>query len=365
MEKRRVLMVSCDGLGNGGVQAIMMGIVRSLSNLYHFDMLLFTSERRFYDDEFEKYGKIFRIPKYEGTCKLAEKMDPYIRDVYIYYYLCKILSREKSYDVIHCNKEYESAPLLLAAYKHHIPVRICHTHVIHNGGTSLLSIINYVRKKILNKFANVRIGCSTEACKTLYYGDFSVLNNFYDDDRFHFSPKMIGNSKLLILSQVGSVSVVKNQLFSLDVLRCILDNGCDAVLNIVGFDNDLRYKKVIIDRIDELKLENKVVLHPGDADIPSILRSSSCFIMPSLHEGFGIALIEAQAIGLHCFASSRIPRSTDCGNVEYLNIDTGANVWAERILEWHSYYTGINNYSDTSKYKKSMLCDSVKKIYNS
>lgn len=61
--KKRVLMVSCEGLGNGGVQAIMMGIVRNLYTECHFDMLLFTSEKRYYDDEFLKYGgKIFRVP---------------------------------------------------------------------------------------------------------------------------------------------------------------------------------------------------------------------------------------------------------------------------------------------------------------
>ena len=42
-------MISCEGLGNGGVQAVMMGIVRNLSDEFLFDMLLFTSEKRFYD----------------------------------------------------------------------------------------------------------------------------------------------------------------------------------------------------------------------------------------------------------------------------------------------------------------------------
>ena len=50
---KRVLMVSCEGLGNGGVQAVIMSIVRNLKNKYIFDILLFTDERRFYDNEFE------------------------------------------------------------------------------------------------------------------------------------------------------------------------------------------------------------------------------------------------------------------------------------------------------------------------
>ena len=58
-------MVSCEGLGNGGVQAVMMNIIRNMHKEYLFDMLLFTSEKRHYDDEFLTYGgKIYRIPRY-------------------------------------------------------------------------------------------------------------------------------------------------------------------------------------------------------------------------------------------------------------------------------------------------------------
>ena len=43
---KRILMVSCEGLGNGGVQSVMISIVRSLSSKYRFDMVLTTDERR-------------------------------------------------------------------------------------------------------------------------------------------------------------------------------------------------------------------------------------------------------------------------------------------------------------------------------
>ena len=77
---RRVLMVSCDGLGNGGVQAVIMNIVRKLYKEYTFDALLFTGEKRFFDDEFESYGgKIHRIPRYDGSNFIRSKADYYIR----------------------------------------------------------------------------------------------------------------------------------------------------------------------------------------------------------------------------------------------------------------------------------------------
>lgn len=53
---KKVLMVSCEGLGNGSVQNVIMNIVRNLNNKYLIDMLLFTNDRRYYDDEFERGG---------------------------------------------------------------------------------------------------------------------------------------------------------------------------------------------------------------------------------------------------------------------------------------------------------------------
>lgn len=36
---KRILLVSCEGLGNGGVQAVIMSIVRNLHKEYLFDIL--------------------------------------------------------------------------------------------------------------------------------------------------------------------------------------------------------------------------------------------------------------------------------------------------------------------------------------
>ena len=69
----KILQISCGGLGNGGVQAVIMDICRNMPET-QFDILLFTNESRYYDDEFKKLGgKIFRIPNYEGNNKYKKK----------------------------------------------------------------------------------------------------------------------------------------------------------------------------------------------------------------------------------------------------------------------------------------------------
>ena len=99
--KKRVLMVSCEGLGIGGVQNVMMNIVCNLSDEYAFDMLLFTDEKRYFDEEAEHYGVIYRIPNKET------RIDYYIRFFRIFYGTYKLLKKNK-YDVIHCNNDYAS-----------------------------------------------------------------------------------------------------------------------------------------------------------------------------------------------------------------------------------------------------------------
>lgn len=365
--QKRVLLVSCEGLGNGGVQAIIMGIVRSLYKEFQFDILLFTSEKRFYDDEFEKYGgRIYRIPRYEGKNKIRKKLDYYVRGGSLYHKVVRLLEENGPFDVIHCNDEYESAVLVKAAHKVGIPIRIVHTHIISSSQNCLASLVNSYRKIIIEKYATKKIGCSKEACNSFYLNKDTaeLINNFYDDERFNTNNSIKSNKKEkhLQIIQIGMFSENKNQLFTLDLLAEIKKKIQNCKLVLVGF-GDGAYRKKMEDKITELDLSENVDLYPSDADTPSLLLDSFAHICPSIKEGFGIVLIEAQAMGTRCYASNSIPHITNCGGVIYMNLNQGAKFWADKIILDYNECDKVGVEFDTSSYSKSNVMALYKKIY--
>jgi glycosyltransferase involved in cell wall biosynthesis len=58
------------------------------------------------------------------------------------------------------------------------------------------------------------------------------------------------------------------------------------------------------DRVARLGLGNRVIFLGQRDDVPHLLASSDLFVLPSLHEGLPLALLEAMALGLPVVASS-------------------------------------------------------------
>lgn len=60
--KKKILFVNSQCLQRGGIQSVVMSIVRGLSKEFTFDILVFSDEKGWYDEEFLSYGgKIIRL----------------------------------------------------------------------------------------------------------------------------------------------------------------------------------------------------------------------------------------------------------------------------------------------------------------
>lgn len=104
----------------------------------------------------------------------------------------------------------------------------------------------------------------------------------------------------------------------------------NSVLILVG-DGEL--KNTIEEKVKEYRLENNVIFTGVRNDVADLLSAMDVFVFPSIYEGLGIVVIEAQASGLPVISSDTIPKESKITDlIEYLPLKENAKYWAEKIL---------------------------------
>ncbi len=123
-------------------------------------------------------------------------------------------------------------------------------------------------------------------------GESHVLYNFIDDS--FFLPQLINKkeeNQVLKLVAVGNIKSVKNYPFLIEVFKCI-DNS-KFLLDIYGEGEQMKELQIEIAKHD-LNIKFKGAF----SKLESVLPYYDAFVMTSLFEGFGIAALEAMAVGL-------------------------------------------------------------------
>jgi len=330
----KILHVSCGGLGNGGVQAVIMGICRHLPDV-QFDIILFTLEKRYYDDQFKSLGgSIFRIPRYEGRNRFKRILNNLSMMFRIPIQTYKILKKYGPYDAIHCHNHFESGLCNVAARMAGVKVRISHSHNTAPPGKRRFTwrIYEWVLKYLITNNSNVQIGCSRQALKYLFGNSEKayVINNAINLNYFNKELYPYKKHETINFIHVGRYSSEKNQLFLLDIINHLKKEIGNIQLTMIGFGED---EEIVAEKVIRLGLEKNVKMLPSDTNIPQQLSKTDYFIFPSNFEGLGIVLLEAQAMGVKCIASSNVPPEANMGLCDYLDLQQGPEEWAKYILK--------------------------------
>ena len=88
----------------------------------------------------------------------------------------------------------------------------------------------------------------------------------------------------------------------------------------------------VVDKVRELNLLGSVIFTGVIENTYAYLSASDVFVFPSKFEGLGIVLIEAQANGLKCITSDRVPIEADAtGNVRFLSLED-EKAWVNEMM---------------------------------
>ena len=111
----------------------------------------------------------------------------------------------------------------------------------------------------------------------------------------------------------------KNQSFLLDVFAKYHQNNSKSKLMII---NDGPLFEELKTKANNLNITDSVIFVGPKSDLYRYYSAFDVFTLPSLYEGLGIVLVEAQANGLNCIASTNVPREADgTGYVQFIELE--------------------------------------------
>ena len=365
---KKVLFIIHNSLNKGGIQNVIMNIVRSLGNEYCFDGLVFSEEKGYYDDEFISFGG--KLIKKQFNFKLFDlrKINFYIRGYFIYKIIKKTILLHGPYTVIHCHIADESGIALWVAYRNGIPIRIVHSHIAFERKYNLIAkIYTYLLQKMVFKYATNMVGCSKIACENLFKNHrYEVIYNTIDK-KFFYSIVNHNIRTQPYLLQVGTFSKNKNQLFSIEVLKYLKEYYPGSHLIFIGSyknqEMELYFKE--LQRIVMINnLNDSVKFLPSDIDVVNEMNEADYLLFPSQYEGLGIVPIEAQSMGMKCFVSDSVPHDINCGGCIFLSLSKGAKEWANYIYKQFTYDNGKREKYDMTKFSNDIIMSQYRKLYN-
>lgn len=171
------------------------------------------------------------------------------------------------------------------------------------------------RKVFDDASAILCVGAQEQKETQARYPDKNVifLPNGVDHDRFKagdgegFRSKYQISSSSTLLITIGRIDPQKNQRFGINILDVLKKSGSDVHMALIGHvTNDVYFESLKQD-IQHLGLENDVTIipgiPPGSQALVDAYHAADIFFLPSLHEPFGIVILEAWAAGLPVIAS--------------------------------------------------------------
>lgn len=275
---------------------------------FQFDFATLCKDKLYFEDEVTAQGcKVYHI-----SCYAEENKEKFSEEI------GKILAN--GYDVIHLHTSYWKSFLVEEIAKEmRVPKVIVHAHNVSvleaDYREERIEQHNKCVTELKESLATDYWACSRMAAEWLYGNSIPserivIQKNAIDIDRFSYNPHIaekvrneLGWEKQYIIGHVGRFTYQKNHAFLIRVYKKVHEKNPDVRLLLVGVGPE---KRKVEQMIHEWDLQKDVRVLELRNDVDELMQAMDCFTFPSLFEGLGIVLVEAQASGCICLASDTI-----------------------------------------------------------
>ena len=325
----RIAQIMGKWLG-GGVESVVMNYYRHIDRTkIQFDFICDEDSTDIPYEEIEKLGgKVILIPPYQKVFKYHRELKKVLKD--------------GKYKIVHSHINTLSVFSLYAAKCAGVPARIAHSHSTTNKQEKKKNLLKQVLKPFSKVFATDYMCCSELAGRWLFgnkeydKGNVSLLNNAIDLDKFKYDEKIRSDKRnelnisddTLVIGHVGRL---------IDIFNEVHKQKENSILLLAGQGPLMEEMK---EKVKKLGIEECVKFLGQINDVKELYQAMDLFLFPSLYEGLGMVVVEAQASGLPCVVSTEIPETAKVTQkIAFINLDSQIENWIRTIFE---YLNNIN-----------------------
>lgn len=329
----------------GGSQTLIMNIYRKIDRTkLQFDFIVDHPDRMYFAREItELGGKIYTILPFKGYNFVQ------VKKAWINFF-----QKYPDYKIFHSHVRSYASIYLPIAKKNGLQT-IIHSHNTSNG-SGVTAIIKALLQYPLRYQADYYMACSKMAGKWLFgkniirKPNFHIIANGIDVNKYCFSNdkrdqirKEFKISKnTFVLGYLARVVPQKNPLFVIEVFKKMMETNASKEMKLlfVGDGELLQEVKLLA---EDYSVSNNIIFTGSRTDVPELMMAMDLYILPSIWEGFGISLIEAQATGLKCLCSEKIQKEPIISDlVIRANLKDNAEKWASIAIKLSSSYPRRN-----------------------
>lgn len=316
---------------HGGTESLVMNVFREMDrSKIMFDFVVHSQEEGYFEEEVLAMGsKIHRVPKYKGHNHLAYKKS-----------WNDLFDKHPEYSIVHGHVR-STASIYLKIAKQHGLKTIAHSHSVSSGAGLSGMIKNLMQRKIVDN-ADELLACSLFAGEWLFGTDsvlesnFHVMKNAIDAEKYIYDTSIrtslrneLNLQDKCVIGHVGRFHESKNHERLIDIFNEVQKLVSNAVLLLVGEGQLLPDMKR---KVEDLGISDKVQFLGSRSDVSNVYQAMDVFLFPSLYEGLGIAVVEAQASGLHCVVATSIPEEAIYTNlVDLIPLQEKNEVWVDAV----------------------------------